>query len=764
MTNDRLTLWYKEPATRWLDGLPIGNGMLGAMVMGGIEAERLALNHERLWRGRSRKRTTEDKTQYLPEIRDLFFAGKTKEAGELANRVLCGPEHAVEPFQPFGDLTLTFSGHGKAANYRRKLDLSQGIVSIEYAVNGVKYRREAFASFVHQVIVLRITCDKPGNLTAMVELSRLEDEDCPLKPWANDTAVGYSAEFVEGVKFAAEARLRSSGGKQYAQCPGTLGVENAAELLIVLTMETYTDTEDSPAAACRDRLDKVPLDYQTLRDAHVTDYHALFDRVSLCLGEPVSDKPTDERLQAVKDGEVDLDLVALYFQFGRYLLISSSRPGSLPANLQGVWNEMLKPPWDADFHLDLNLQMNYWPAEGCNLSECTEPVFDFFDGLIPEAQKAAQDLYGAKGIYIPITTDVWGKCTPEAPGWDVWTGAAAWLAQHYWWHYEYTGDEEFLRERCYPFMRQVALFYEDYLVKDSASGYLVTVPSQSPENRFVGGTSPVSLCITATMDVELMHDVFSHLLRASEILGIDEEERTKWQDILQHIPPLQVGKYGQLQEWLEDYDEVEPGHRHLSHLFALFPGDRITLEDTPQFAAAARKSLERREEHTGGYCGWTHAWMACCWARFREGDKAWEHLQPLVADFTTASLLDLIFGDCFQIDGNFGGTALVAEMLLQSHNGLLRILPALPESWRAGEVKGLVARGGVEVDIVWGQNAVERLILRSELGKPVRVRLDTPGDFAVRCDGVALECSRSAEGEYVFPTTVGKSYEFVRQQ
>jgi len=324
------------------------------------------------------------------------------------------------------------------------------------------------------------------------------------------------------------------------------------------------------------------------------------------------------------------------------------------------------------------------------------------------------------------------------------------------------GDEDFLRHRAYPFIRQVAMFYKDYLVEDS-SGYLVTVPSQSPENRFVGGCEPVSLGIAATMDLELIHDVLNHLLTASEILGIDEEERSQWQNILDRIPPIQIGKHGQIQEWLVDYEEVEPGHRHLSHLFALFPGDQITLEGTPQFADAARISLERRKEHTTGYCGWTHSWMACCWARLGEGDKAWEHLKPLVSDFTTVSLLDLIFGDCFQIDGNFGGTAAVAEMLLQSHNGLLRILPALPKDWSAGEVKGLVARGGFEVDITWRENAVETLTLSSHLGKPARVRIDTPGDFLVRCDNIEVECEHPGKQEYVFNTTAGKSYEFVRR-
>lgn len=771
MKMNELTLWYKEPARRWLDGFPIGSGTLGAMVMGGIEEERLALNHDRLWRGRSRNRTTEEKSQYLPEIRKRFFAGDLKEAGEFANKLLCGPEHAVEPFQPFGDLTLSFAGHEKAQNYQRKLDLSQGVVSIEYSVDGVKYRREIFASFVHQVIAIQLTCDAPSHLTTKIKLSRIADEDCTLEPWAEDGALGYSAFFIEGVKFAVEARVNQRGGKQYVECPGTICVEGADEALIVLTMATENETTENKN--CRKHLDNVPLDYRTLRTAHIEDYHRLFNRVSLCLGTGASDKPTDERLAAMKNGEDDLNLLALYFQFGRYLLISSSRRGSLPANLQGVWNNMLKPPWDSDFHLDLNLQMNYWPAEAGNLSECSEPLFDFFDGLIPEAQKAARDLYGARGIYIPITTDVWAKCTPEAPGWDLWTGAAAWLAQHYWWHYEFTGDEVFLKDRAYPFMHQVALFYEDYLVsiplrllnpsvKDS-SGRLVTVPSQSPENRFVGGCEPVSLCIAATMDLELINDVFSHLLAASEILGIDEEKRPKWQDILNSIPPLQVGKHGQLQEWLEDYEEVEPGHRHLSHLFALFPGDQITLEQTLQFTQAARKSLELREAHSTGYCGWTHAWMACCWARLSEGNKAWIHLRSLLTDFCTLSLLDLIFGDCFQIEGNFGGTAAVAEMLLQSHHGLLRILPALPEQWSEGDVKGLIARGGFEVDITWQKNAVEKLTVHSRLGKKASVRIDTPGEFVVLCDGVALECARPSEREYTFPTTAGKSYEFVRQ-
>lgn len=755
---DKLTLWYKQPAEKWLDGLPIGNGTIGAMVMGGTAEERLALNHESLWRGLSRNRTTGKKSHHLPEIRRRFFEEDIKEAGEYANKILCGPEHAVQPYQPFGDLKLEFDGHENAQNYKRRLDMTQGIASVEYSINDVTYRREAFVSYVHQVIVLNLTCDTPASIKTCIGLSRISDDDCAMSPWTEDNALGFSASFPEGISFGAEARVIQRGGRQYSESSGTICVENANEVSIILALETEHQHTDSIRASCQEHINSIPMDYQELFSAHTADHSKLFGNLSLNLGDDNSKIPTDERLQAMRDGAEDLALMSLYYQFGRYLLIASSRPGGLPANLQGIWNEMLKPPWDADFHLDLNLQMNYWPAEVCGLSECAEPVFDFFDNIVPEAQKVAMELYGARGIYIPITTDVWAKCTPEAPGWDVWTGAAAWLSQHYWWHYEFTQDKAFLKDRAYPFLRQIATFYEDYLIEDSSSDYLVTVPSQSPENRIVGGCEPVSLCIAATMDLELIHHVFTCLLDASRILGIDEKERAGWQNILDSIPPLQIGSYGQIQEWLHDYEEVEPGHRHLSHLFALFPGDQITIEETPELAQAARTTLERREAHTGGYCGWTHAWMACCWARLGEGNRAWKHIRPLLTDFTTISFLDLIFGDCFQIDGNFGGTAAVTEMLLQSHNGLIRILPALPEDWPEGSISGLIARGGFEIDIIWKQSKLHDLTILSRLGQEARLRIDTPGEFSIMHGEVEVDYTVADDGEYIFPTTAGEIY------
>jgi alpha-L-fucosidase 2 len=468
--------------------------------------------------------------------------------------------------------------------------------------------------------------------------------------------------------------------------------------------------------------------------------------------------PTDERLAALRSGADDPGLLALYFQFGRYLLLSSSRSCDQPASLQGIWNEDLRPPWDSDFHHDVNLQMNYWPAEVCNLSECAEPLFRFLECALPEGRKAARDLYDCRGIYRPITTDVWNRATPEAPGWDVWTGAAAWLAQHLWWHYEYTGDVEFLRHHAYPFLREVAAFYEDYLIRDD-QGRLVTAPSQSPENRFVGGASPVSLGIAATMDLELIHDVLTHALAASERLGVDEEMRPRWQTILAEIPPLRIGRHGQLQEWLEDFEEVEPGHRHVSHLFAVYPGEQINPEDTPALWRAARVSLERRLAAGGGHTGWSRAWTAALWARFGEGALAHEHLVHLVTDFATLSLLDLHPPEIFQIEGNLGGTAAVAEMLLQSQGGLLQLLPALPPAWPEGRVRGLRARGGFEVSVAWTAGQPTQIDILSQRGGPCCLLLNPAWPpLQVQSQGPAVPTTTEA-GVLRFDTQAGQRYE-----
>jgi len=500
------------------------------------------------------------------------------------------------------------------------------------------------------------------------------------------------------------------------------------------------------------------MDFAALREAHVREHRALFERVKLeAPRRPEAESlPLGARLERLRAGGDDPGIVALYFDYGRYLLMASSRRCDQPANLQGIWNEQLRPPWNADFHHDVNIQMNYWPAEVCNLAECADPLLNYIQRAVPEGKKAARNLYNCRGIFLCIQTDVWDRLTPEAPGWDVWTGAAAWLAEHLWWRYEYTLDAEFLRDRAYPFLKLVAEFYEDYLVRDD-QGRLVPVPSQSPENTFVDGGKPVSLCVGATMDLLLIREVLTRALRASEILGCDADRRPAWENILRDLPPFQIGRHGQLQEWLEDFEEAEPGHRHYSHLLGLYPGEQTTPDADPALCCAARVSLERRLADRGGHTGWSRAWTTALWARLCEGKAAYDHLVHLITDFATDSLLDLHPPRIFQIDGNFGGTAAVAELLLQSHGGVVRLLPALPPQWPQGSVRGLRARGGFEVDIAWRDGALEEARVTSLLGQPCRIAWPGGGCEITR-DGEAVPFERDSDGHLAFATTSGRRY------
>ncbi|MFC1739396.1 glycoside hydrolase family 95-like protein [Planctomycetota bacterium] len=499
------------------------------------------------------------------------------------------------------------------------------------------------------------------------------------------------------------------------------------------------------------------VDFTAMVKSHVLEHQRLFSRVDLSLGEATrSDIPIDQRLSQLQAGEPDLGLVSLYFQLGRYLLISSSRPGGLAANLRGIWNDMLDPPWSADYHYDFNLQMNYWPAEVCNLSECAEPLFDHVEKCLPAARVAAKNLYDCRGIYIPLTNDAALKCLKTEGRWSEWTGAAAWLAQHFWWHWEFTGDEQFLRNRAYPLYKDIGLFYQDYLVKDPRKdsphyGKLVTVPSQSPENFFVGGTEPVSLCIGATMDFELIHEVFTNLIEASEILNVDADKRPEWQSVLDNIPPLQVGKHGQLQEWLEDYEEAEVQHRHRSHLYAVYPGDQITVEETPRFANAAYVSVQRRIQGSPRYeASAGGLWMAGIWARLGEPDMAEIGVRAEIARCGPNMVRYRT------IDKSYGIPAIIAEMLLQSHNGVIRLLPALPKAWLTGHVKGLRARGGFEVDIAWRNGQLTQARIKSLIGSDCRIRSDVP--FIIKTSGNTVKTSEVETAVFEFATSSGNIY------
>ena len=759
------TMWYHTPASEWKEGLPIGNGMLAGMIIGGTPTERVALNHERLWRANGRFRDTPPRHQHLQEIRDLFFQGKMLEAGELANERLGGPggvlsgqgtPNRVDPYQPAGDLLLEYE-HDGVSEYTRRLDLSTGIAIVRYEAGGREYERRIFAHADLPILCIRLTCSEPSGLNVRARLSRIEDPECTLTPSADENGFGLRGALPEGPQFLIATRVLSSDGEIVPDPEaGGVNLQNATEAILALTIAVTHDGED-PGPLADEQLSGVPADWASLRTRHAEVFGSLYDRVSLILEDTPDERPTDERLAALRNGAEDKGLMALYFNFGRYLLISSSRPGGLPANLQGVWNEDLDPPWQCDLHHDVNIQMNYWPAEVCGLSECIGPLFDHIHRFVPHGREMAKALYNCDGIFLPIQTDPWGRATPESRGWDVWTGAAAWLAQHLWWRYEYSLDEGFLRESAYPIFKEVAAFYRSYLVRDD-QGRLVTVPSQSPENRFVGGCSPVSLCIAAAMDLELIHDVLTHAIRASEILNVDEDLRGTWRTILKQIVPLQIGRHGQLQEWLEDYEEQEPQHRHISHLFGLFPGDQLTLEGTPELTQAARVSLERRLASGGGHTGWSRAWTVCCWARLREGDLAYEHLRALIADFATDSLLDLHPPRIFQIDGNLGGTAGIAEMLLQSHRNILRILPALPCAWPSGRVTGLRGRGGFVVEIEWKEDGARTVHILSTLGGPCTVQITSDRPPTVRSDGAEVEYACPAEDQMVFDTTEGEMY------
>lgn len=747
------TLLLTSPAGRWLDAFPIGNGRMGAMIFGGTAHERLALNHENLWRGVTRDRTAPKGAAYLPAIREKFLAGQLEEGTELAIAHLSGHQRRVQPYQPFGDLILDFPAQAEATDYQRCLDLRDGIAGVRYTVNGVGYTREAFASAEHGVIVLRLQADQPGAFTGSVALGRLFQHGASIKPWSDGARLGFRGHFEEGITFAVEARVVASGGQVTPGAAGSVQVQGADGLLIVLTMGVEM-SEPDPVAWCARHLDGVPIDYAVLRDAHLAEHRPLLDRVTLEVGgDPaVAALPLDARLRRIREGADDPALAALYFHYGRYLLLGSSRKCDQPANLQGIWNEEVAPPWESDFHHDINLEMNYWPAEVCNLAECAEPLFAYLQRAIPQGQQAARDLFGCRGIWLAITGDIWNCCTPEAPLYDVWMVGAAWLSEHLWWRWEYTRDEAFLREQTYPFLKQVADFYADFLVRD-AQGRLVTVPTQSPENGFIGGSLPVSLCVGATIDLVLIREVLGRCLQASERLGVDAELRAGWEAILRDIPPFQIGKHGQLQEWLEDREEAEPGHRHFSHLLGIFPGEAMTPDCRPEFYQAARVSLERRLASGGGHTGWSRAWTAMLWARFREGGLSFEHLQHLISDFSTDSLLDLHPPQIFQIDGNLGGTAAVAEMLLQSHGGTLHLLPALPPQWPAGRVCGLRARGGYTVDMGWQDGRITEARLHSSLGEPCRVAW--PGACTATINDRPVSAERDADGCLTFHPSAG---------
>jgi len=803
-----LGLWFAQPASLWQDALPVGNGRIGGMIFGGVQSERIALNEDTLWSGAPKEWNNPGAKEHLPNVRKLVLHDQDYEAADAECHKMEGPWN--EAYEPLGDLLLEFDHPADVASYRRELDLDAALARVEYETAGVKYERTLFSSKPDNVIVLRIAVNKAHSLVCTLRLASLLQSKsastvadgkaeilltgkAPSQSLPqyidekDDVAVQYSTEEGKGMRFAAVLLCKADGGSVSAKPDGSLRIENAT--VIVLTVGAATGyrrfdvapdrpLEEIVAAARKPVIAAHAKSYEDLLRRHQQDFRNLFRRVNLDLG-PQNELPTDKRLSAFID-QPDPSLLALYFHLGRYLLISSSRPGCQPANLQGIWNAEVRPPWSSNWTTNINTQMNYWLAETTNLSECHLPLVEMVRDLSVNGAKTAAVNYGARGWVSHHNVDLWRQSGP-AGGWGVpwasptWANfcmSGPWLTAHLWEHYRFTGDKEYLRATAYPVMKGCAEFCLDWLIDDGQGG-LTTCPSVSTENLFLTPAGKMAaVSAGCTMDIALIAEIFKSCEDAAITLGIDQEFAATLSARRKQLPPYKIGSFGQLQEWSVDFKEIFPGMRHLSHLYPLFPGSQITPRSTPELAQAARKALERRLKYAGladsEFTGWGRGWAIALWARLGDGAMAWDSLKMLILHSTNVNLFDSVLDThpanstvkyarppfLFQIDANLGTPGAIAEMLLQSHEGEIVFLPALPAEWPSGKVTGLRARGGAEVDMDWKNDSTVN----------VTVRTLAAGDFRFRApkDRKFLSAARDSGGASHFIPLQGVNPETLR--